>query len=55
MATAAFQTMAKVSFATPDDGRPPPHLGKCLTWDFDGPGVEKNYPKFYLRDARREG
>lgn len=47
MATAAFQTMAEVSFATPDDGRPPPHLGKCLAWDFDGPVTEKVYPMFF--------
>ena len=46
MATAAFQTM--VQDVTPvDPEHPPPHLGKCLTWDFDGPVVQRHYPKFY--------
>ena len=46
MATAAFQTM--VQDVTPvDPEHPPPHLGKCLTWDFEGPVVHKRYPKFY--------
>ncbi|WP_245988771.1 DUF2889 domain-containing protein [Tepidicella xavieri] len=47
MATAAFQTMAEVSFAPPADGRPPAHLGKCLAWDFDSPVTEKVYPMFF--------
>lgn len=47
MATAAFQTMVEVSFAAPGDGRPPPHLGKCLAWDFDGTVTEKVYPMFF--------
>lgn len=25
---------------------PPPHLGKCLAWDFDGPVVARRYPQF---------
>lgn len=54
MATAAFQTM--VQDVTPVDAEhPPPHLGKCLTWDFDGPVVEKRYPMFYLRGGRNKG
>lgn len=52
MATAAFQTMAP-SMARIDHQHPPPHLGKCVTWDFDGPVVQKHYPKFYrLKPAR---
>lgn len=47
MATAAFQTMAEVAFAAPDDGKPPGHLGKCLTWDFNSPVVERVYPMFF--------
>jgi hypothetical protein len=47
MATAAYQTMVDVSFAAPDDGRPPPHLGKCLTWGFNSPVVERVYPLFF--------
>lgn len=47
MATAAFQTMAQVSFKPPADGLPPPHLGKCLAWDFNGPVVQKVYPVFF--------
>lgn len=46
LATAAFQTRS-ASFAPPADGRPPPHLGQCLAWDFDGPVVEKVYPMFF--------
>ncbi|WP_232788426.1 DUF2889 domain-containing protein [Macromonas nakdongensis] len=48
MATAAFQTLSEVAFATPSDGsKPPVHLGKCLAWDFDGPVTEKVYPMFF--------
>ena len=46
MATAAFQTM--VTAVLPTD-RPPPFLGKCKTWDFDGTTVERIYPMFYQR------
>ncbi|ABE36248.1 hypothetical protein DR64_8101 [Paraburkholderia xenovorans LB400] len=28
------------------DGRPPSHLGTCLTWAFDGPVVAQLYPEF---------
>ena len=46
MATAAFQSRS-ASFATPTDGSPPMHLGKCLAWDFNGPVVERVYPVFF--------
>lgn len=46
LATAAFQTRS-ASFAPPADGRPPVHLGQCLSWDFNGPVVEKVYPMFF--------
>lgn len=46
LATAAMQTRVG-AFALGDDGRPPPHLGQCLSWDFDGPVVEKVYPMFF--------
>ncbi len=47
MATAAFQTMAEVAFAVPSQDKPPAHLGKCLTWDFNSPVVERVYPMFF--------
>ena len=50
MATAGFQTM--VEAVLPDD-RPPPFLGKCKTWDFDGATVERIYPMFYQRRHER--
>jgi hypothetical protein len=45
MATVAFQTL---SHELPDDtpDHPPAHLGQCMTWDFNGAVVERNYPKF---------
>lgn len=46
LATAAFQTLSS-SFAPSSDGRPPVHLGQCLSWDFNGPVVEKVYPMFF--------
>ncbi|KRC05209.1 hypothetical protein ASE11_24345 [Hydrogenophaga sp. Root209] len=46
LATAAFQTRS-ASFAPPADGSPPPHLGQCLAWDFNGPVVEKVHPVFF--------
>ncbi len=46
LATAAFQTRS-ASFGLPDDGSPPIHLGKCLTWDFNSPVVERIYPMFF--------
>ncbi|MFD1709751.1 DUF2889 domain-containing protein [Ottowia sp. GY511] len=51
MATAAFQTMVR-SLTLPD-GVPPPFLGKCKTWDFDSPTVEKIYPMFFQRQHER--
>ena len=26
--------------------RPPPHIGQCLAWDFDGPVVKRHRPQF---------
>ena len=46
MATAGFQTMVQ-SVVPIDPEHPPPHLGKCVTWDFNGPVVARRYPKFY--------
>jgi len=53
MGTVAFQTLSRgmnkvadmqpVTFAT----KPPPHLGQCRAWDFDGPVVERNRPEYY--------
>ena len=35
------------NLAPTGDGRPPAHLGQCVSWDFDGPVVEKVYPMFF--------
>lgn len=55
MATVAFQTMADRLQYTDDPNRPPPFLGKCMTWDFDGPTVERIYPLFFQRQHERGG
>ena len=52
MATAAFQTMVH-DVRSDDPRRPPPFLGKCHTWDFDGATVERIYPMFYQRQHER--
>ncbi len=48
MATAAFQTLPG-GLSKADPSRPPLHLGKCLTWDFNGPLVEKLYPVHFQK------
>lgn len=45
MATAAFQTLAH-EMAAPDPQHPPPYLGTCSTWDFNGPVVARLFPQF---------
>jgi hypothetical protein len=60
LATAAMQTRVG-SFSLGNDGVPPPHLGQCRSWDFDGPVVEKVYPMFFrwrppaARDTSAQG
>ncbi len=45
MATVAFQTLShELPFESAD--HPPPHLGKCMTWDFNGAAVQRHYPAF---------
>lgn len=44
MATAAFQSVRGAFRAGHDE--PPRHLGQCLGWDFNGPGVARYYPQF---------
>lgn len=55
MATAAYQTIPgyrsqmRREAGLPvreDESTPPFHLGKCMTWDFNGPQVAQIYPKF---------
>ncbi|MEO6624740.1 MAG: hypothetical protein ABIN37_07915 [Burkholderiaceae bacterium] len=57
-ATAAFQTipvyrsnMQRDSFDTNSKPvhmlKPPPHFGKCMSWDFNGPVVQRVAPEFY--------
>ncbi|MEQ6437477.1 DUF2889 domain-containing protein [Comamonas sp. w2-DMI] len=45
MATAAFQSVHG-AFQSSDRSEPPRHLGQCLGWDFNGPGVARYYPQF---------
>jgi hypothetical protein len=53
MGTAAFQTLSRGNTKSSDSKpvvlvtRPPPHLGQCMAWDFDGPVVERHRPEFY--------
>ena len=54
MATAAYQTIPHyrhhlrrlAGLPEPVPKRPPPHLGQCLAWDFDGPVVKRRWPQF---------
>lgn len=54
MATAAYQTIPvyrdglrkKAGLPEADPNSPPFHLGKCISWDFDGPVVQRHYPQF---------
>lgn len=54
MATVAYQTipgyrgLLRTEAGLPEDEgtEPPYHLGKCLSWDFDGPVVRRHYPQF---------
>lgn len=54
MATAAYQTIPSyraqqrklAGLPTRPDGQPPYHLGKCMSWDFNGPVVQRHYPQF---------
>lgn len=46
LATAAFQSIPGALF-DPDENKPPLYLGKCKSWDFNGPVVMRVYPKFY--------
>ncbi len=54
MATAAFQTIPphqrrvrkQAGQPDPHPDKPPYHLGKCMSWDFDGPVVARHVPEF---------
>lgn len=54
MATAAYQTVPvyrerqrrQSGVPEAENAAPPYHLGKCLAWDFNGPVVQRHYPKF---------
>lgn len=46
MATAAFQSVTG-TFATQNADTPPPHLGRCMTWGFNSPLVERLHPVFF--------
>ncbi len=58
MATAAFQTIpvyrSNIRRASGDVEvkpvslrKPPPHFGKCMSWDFNGPVMQRVAPEFY--------
>lgn len=56
MGTAAFQTIAgeirrsngqTITFMQVAKDSPPPHMGQCISWDFDGPVVERHHPEFF--------
>ena len=55
MATAAYQTIPHyrhhlrrlAGLPEPVLKRPPPHVGQCLAWDFDGPVVKRHRPQFF--------
>ena len=55
MATAAYQTIPhyrhhlrrQAGLPEPVLKRPPPHVGQCLAWDFDGPVVKRHRPQFF--------
>ena len=55
MATAAYQTIPLyreqlrrlAGKPAPVHKRPPPHMGQCLAWDFDGPQVRRNKPEWF--------
>ena len=57
MATAAYQTIPSArQFRNQQAGlpdtvptTPPPHVGKCMSWAFDGPVVQRHYPMFYRK------
>ncbi|NDF80067.1 MAG: DUF2889 domain-containing protein, partial [Betaproteobacteria bacterium] len=57
MATAAYQTIPSArQFKAQQLGlpeqvptSPPPHVGKCMSWAFDGPVVARYYPMFYRK------
>jgi hypothetical protein len=57
MATAAYQTIPSgMQYQRELDGvpepvpeKPPLHVGKCMSWAFDGPVVERHYPFFWVR------
>jgi hypothetical protein len=64
MATAAYQTIPLYRHhlrrlagqPEPVLKRPPPHMGKCLAWDFDGPVVARRRPQFAgWRPEKKEG
>lgn len=54
MATAAYQTIpvyrahlaSRSTIPGDSQGLPPTHLGKCMSWDFNGPVVKRIYPQY---------
>ena len=54
MATAAFQTIPsyrshlrrQAGLPPRSAGKPPFYMGKCMSWDFDGPVVQRHFPEF---------
>ena len=42
----ADQLRRQACLPEPENAAPPYHLGKCIAWDFDGPVVQRHYPRF---------
>lgn len=63
MATAAVQTVPSyrehlrrlAGQPTPSTGQPPFHLGTCMSWDFNGPVVERYFPEYFGRQPSEDG
>ncbi len=51
MATVAFQTIPEEPTGDPVQG-PPHYVGKCMTWDFNGPTVQRVHPVFFGRQTK---
>ena len=57
MATAAYQTVPSArqfnaqQAGLPEEvpSTPPHHVGKCMSWAFDGPVTQRYYPMFYRK------
>ncbi len=54
VATAAFQALPGGLSGTASANQPPMHLGQCVTWDFNGPLVQKLYPVYFQHPSNND-